>query len=570
MKTKNQFPQGSFRKLILHFNIDKTIVMRDSLTYNNTDFMIRQILSELIWGKPEISKTGEEVFKVEHKTLEFDKNNVDPELITYQSFLEDKFKPLTEAEYVQLENPGKSFEEMNAERKSQKIKALCEIMEPGNPGVKFKRMFEDMRKKLRVDEKIQIDLGLKLDNSKLDEKTLNEKQSPKFNELGAEYDKKDKFRMIFKNSYHNIIISFFNMLIALKKNKQDFAVVFRFFGQDQSDIEEFIYEFNCFCDCQHPRYCGDYGFNKFKYDVEKEKKDYRINLETCEYMGVMYRGDTEEKEKLICGSINHPPYDKIEEQREEIEQFYQINETQTVSKGYNEIYLDLLDKLTQNCSFVIVDDYSYSKSHNDKHGKLFLIDPYDSETLQIFFDTDTDENPEKIDIIDVITKQKIPRERVLGTFLVNVEPYRAILDINYFNNKIEECVNNRKNELLRMQGKEVPPVKEEDYSYIEKAIKKVPNVNYLQMSVFPLLHNALTMCEKLRPENPTAFIANFMLTNKNTAKPIEEIVKEIPKEEFNLEEGNKGEEEQQEENGEEGEMKEQKEGENVEEVTEQK
>ena len=90
------------------------------------------------------------------------------------------------------------------------------------------------------------------------------------------------------------------------------------------------------------------------------------------------------------------------------------------------------------------------------------------------------------------------------------------------------------------------------------------------MSVFPLLHNALTMCEKLRPENPTAFIANFMLTNKNTAKPIEEIVKEIPKEEFNLEEGNKGEEEQQEENGEEGEMKEQKEDENVEEVTEQK
>ena len=232
--------------------------------------------------------------------------------------------------------------------------------------------------------------------------------------------------------------------------------------------------------------------------------------------------------------------------------------------------MDLLDKLTQNCSFVIVDDYSYSKSHNDKHGKLFLIDPYDSETLQIFFDTDTDENPEKIDIIDVITKQKIPRERVLGTFLVNVEPYRAILDINYFNNKIEECVNNRKNELLRMQGKEVPPVKEEDYLYIEKAIKKVPNVNYLQMSVFPLLHNALTMCEKLRPENPTAFIANFMLTNRNTAKSIEEIVKEIPKEEFNLEEGNKGEEEQQEENGEEGEMKEQKEDENVEEVTEQK
>lgn len=37
---KNQFPAGQFRKLILHFNIDKTIVMRDSLTYNDSDFMV--------------------------------------------------------------------------------------------------------------------------------------------------------------------------------------------------------------------------------------------------------------------------------------------------------------------------------------------------------------------------------------------------------------------------------------------------------------------------------------------------------------------------------------------------
>lgn len=40
---KNQGPQGNFRKLILHFNIDKTIVMRDSLGYNNTDFMVIQL-----------------------------------------------------------------------------------------------------------------------------------------------------------------------------------------------------------------------------------------------------------------------------------------------------------------------------------------------------------------------------------------------------------------------------------------------------------------------------------------------------------------------------------------------
>ena len=43
---KNQGPQGLIRKLILHFNIDKTIVMRDSLTYNNTDFMVNRIFKK--------------------------------------------------------------------------------------------------------------------------------------------------------------------------------------------------------------------------------------------------------------------------------------------------------------------------------------------------------------------------------------------------------------------------------------------------------------------------------------------------------------------------------------------
>ena len=129
---KNQLPQGLFRKLILHFNIDKTIVMRDSLTYNNTDFMIRQILSELIWGRPDVNKAGETIFKVEHKTLEFDRANVEPELISYNMYLEEKYKPLTEEEYNALETKDKPLSEINQERLSMKIKALCDIVEQGN------------------------------------------------------------------------------------------------------------------------------------------------------------------------------------------------------------------------------------------------------------------------------------------------------------------------------------------------------------------------------------------------------------------------------------------------------
>jgi len=41
-------PQGIIRKLILHFNIDKTIVMRDSQGYNNSDFMVNKFINLLI------------------------------------------------------------------------------------------------------------------------------------------------------------------------------------------------------------------------------------------------------------------------------------------------------------------------------------------------------------------------------------------------------------------------------------------------------------------------------------------------------------------------------------------
>ena len=575
---KVQIPAGNFRKLILHFNIDKTLVMRDSLGYNNTEFLIRQILSELIWGKEDITKTGEKVFKPEHKGLEYDKANVEEDLMSFREYLDYKYHPLNQEQYEQLlieekeeeerkekemkekeeklkekqkqkdkkeeekdekknekiEEPKQkeilSLEDMNKKRYSQYIKELCEITEPNHAGFKFRRQYEDMRKKLKVDEKIQVDLGLKSENLKLDENNIKEDEpSPKFNELGEDVDRKDKFKRVFNNSYHNIILSFFAMMIALKKNKQDFAVVFRFFGQDICEVYKFIYEFNCFCDSLHPRYCGDYGYNKVKYDIEKDKKDFRIDLNTQEFVGVSFRSEEEKGEQMFFNTLEHPIFnnenDNNENNREEeIKNFYN-EKNKPPCIGYNEIYLNLMDKLRQNCTFVILDDYNYYKTHDNSNGKLLLVDPYDLDTLQIFFDTEIKSNPDKINVIDVITKKKLDYDYVINRFLVNVEPYRAIVDMNYFNNKVEECINNRKEELLKMQGKNIFDKTEEEIDTVNE-MKKIPKETYLEMTVMPLLYNALTQVEKIRPKDPISYIANFMLRNKNNAMMIKNIIKE--------------------------------------------
>ena len=112
--------------------------------------------------------------------------------------------------------------------------------------------------------------------------------------------------------------------------------------------------------------------------------------------------------------------------------------------------------------------------------------------------------------------------------VVNVEPYKAITDINYFLKKIELCVNNRKSELLKMQSKEVPIIPKDINLNFENEMKKIPGDSYLYMTILPLLQNAINMCDMLRPSDPISFIANFMLMNKNTVKNLDEIINESP------------------------------------------
>ena len=80
-----------------------------------------------------------------------------------------------------------------------------------------------------------------------------------------------------------------------------------------------------------------------------------------------------------------------------------------------------------------------------------------------------------------------------------------------------------------MQAKEIPLIPSDINLNVEKEMQKLPGDVYLEMSILPLLHNAINMCNMIRPPDPINFIANFMLMNKDKAKNIEEIIKELPK-----------------------------------------
>ena len=465
-------------------------------------------------------------------------------MINFKEYLQNKYPLMKDSEYQKIEQKEKTLEEINEEIESNRLKELFEITEPNHPGAKFRRFFEDMRKKLSLDAKIKRAYFPESNTSQgnnettesniqnIDIKKIIKEKSNKFNKLEETAQDKEKYQYIFSNAYYRIILSFFTTMISLKKIKQDFIIVFHFFGADESAIEEFFFEYNNFIDGTHPRFSGDYGYSKFKFDVQKDKKEYKIDTKSQEFMSVWYRGPNEGEERAFFETMQQPNFNLIEDLREAIEEYYQDNNNQGSIQpiiGYKEIYLSFMEKISQNCSFCILDDYSYFIHNGNKHGKLFLIDPYDVDTLQIFFDIELDKYPEKIDVIDVVTQKPLSKDYYMNKYVINVEPYKAIVDINYYMNKIEECINNRKSELIKMQAKDIPLIPKDINLNFEKEMQKLPSDVYLEMTVLPLLHNAINMCDMIRPPDPITFIANYMLINKDKTKNLENIIKELPK-----------------------------------------
>ena len=241
MKNPHQIhPNTSPLKLVLHFNIDKSFIMRDTLNYDNTDFMLRLIITELIWGTSQpveqqqqqqpaslqdnnnntssSSTTFTHVFILESTSLSFEPP--EPSLISYADFLNNTFKPLSEEEYNKLDKHERKLKEVNDDILNQKIQAICDAVEPGHPGYHFKRMYEDMKRKLRVDEKIQSKLQIEVDNVKPTNEHMQScnKTTPKFTELDENADHNDKFKRIFHNVLliHNILNQFNTRTIKLQ------------------------------------------------------------------------------------------------------------------------------------------------------------------------------------------------------------------------------------------------------------------------------------------------------------------------------------------------------------------
>jgi hypothetical protein len=210
------------RLLVLHFDINKTILMADPVSGCTIDDMVNSLLTECIWGV--VNKD-----KVRYKDRDSDRDIVrdDTNLSVDEKEIE-RSPQFTLEDWTMVSSvpsmlpPGENlvtlgyFLEFYANTSREERKKIKYSFTDGELGRSCRSYFEELKSKLTLPEELEI--------SGLD--------------------------MLSSGVYH-IIPAFFNMVIELDRREWDFRIIFRTFGVDIANIAK---EFNMFCEGKHPLY----------------------------------------------------------------------------------------------------------------------------------------------------------------------------------------------------------------------------------------------------------------------------------------------------------------------------
>lgn len=187
------------RPLVLHFDVNKTVIVCDPVKGMSMDTMLSSLLSEASWGTWDDSEPRPVDSEGRAKAASTWRLSQGPQteavegLVTYAELLEDIL--------------GMTKEELRT------LKAA--FVSPGSPGESLHGVYEELQQKLTLPPGVVLP---------------------------------DPPPAVGPNRVF-ILPSFFHLLIHLEEQGRDFRVVFRTFG---IDLPHVVKEFNCFCRGEHP------------------------------------------------------------------------------------------------------------------------------------------------------------------------------------------------------------------------------------------------------------------------------------------------------------------------------
>lgn len=177
--------------LVLHFDVNKTIVMLDTIQNIPPGDVLNGILSECAWGRQVEGANGDVTkgWRLDRPTPSPIRPVDSEELLSY-------------LEYLELSLPGKA-----KDMKKKREQIWKKFTDPGEPGEALRPFYEQLQDALKGEGRM---VGTKM-----------------------------------------VIPAFFELVSQLASQGRSFSVVFRTFGSDLPVVQE---EFNAFCAGLHPKY----------------------------------------------------------------------------------------------------------------------------------------------------------------------------------------------------------------------------------------------------------------------------------------------------------------------------
>eukprot|EP00448_Togula_jolla_P005614 CAMPEP_0170597166 /NCGR_PEP_ID=MMETSP0224-20130122/15559_1 /TAXON_ID=285029 /ORGANISM="Togula jolla, Strain CCCM 725" /LENGTH=539 /DNA_ID=CAMNT_0010921613 /DNA_START=19 /DNA_END=1638 /DNA_ORIENTATION=+ len=480
------------RWLILHFAVPRTIMTWDLEQGRSTEAELNDVLSGMAWGTID-AETRDFILESEDPSLEAPHAS----LISYAEFVARTYPtdPST-AEKAREEN-----QRMASERRAT-------FTNPGNPGSKFRPMFDLLVKNLAHSNKA---LMRAFD---LKKPILNEADMP-------EDSSKLESQNIMRFGRHQILPSFWHLLCQLTRSQRRFSVVFHSFSREQLALVQG--ELALFCQGQHPAYSGQNKTHKPPLmSGEKGSRDYRLSDANIGFVDrwkgqLEFRQRADEAPAEPKAPMDQPAEGELGLLQPEAPRVPAVYAFPPYHEAYAGLEHHILSHANTANTAAIVDDWSFwnSQDRAAHAGKLFPVDRgldlAETKVQHIFFDGHIQaKSAHCVDVRDVVTGASLPLEDVSGPFLHRVNFVEAITDPEYFVNALSSCELKFSQKLLEGRRPAVAAASKVS----PEVLRTLPPKEYLYRSVIPALLPALEACQRDRPADPIEFIAFYMLRHK--------------------------------------------------------
>lgn len=376
--------------LLLHFDVNKTILLSDSLIMKSIEDGIREGISELFWGVVHQNEAGAEVWE--------------------WTGTQPSVDPPTSVSCTEKLRNYQQFCKAEVSDKDARKKATRSFSLVTNPDSK-----SEMEKWVR----------LALQKMELPKEVVSTQEAQ---ESGL------------KGSTFVMLPAFFHLVSALQEQGRKFAIVFRSFGDDHEKIKT---EWNAFCELRHP------VFSKLvqgtgPLDGSAAHPDRRIHD-----IHTLYRDDR--GPMLILGTFTNGPSSakwdawarskpKPKEDTRKGRDFVREELGSSTVDGVSELQTWLHQVLKNGETAAIKDDWAWWQFHGEQSmgGKLLPLIGGDDDTQQIFFDDNVEIDDPRIVDCRYPDGTAVPAEKALNRLCIKVNPVEALIDKFYFLRKLDK------------------------------------------------------------------------------------------------------------------------------------